>query len=71
MFWVSSTGHFQGSECLLHSEVEADKRTLILQNAQNYSARSTMLCPEDLNLQQQCCDNLKSHMFMLSPTISY
>jgi hypothetical protein len=71
MFWVSSTGHFQGSECLLHFEVEADKRTLNLQNIQNYSARNTMLCPEDLNLQQHRCDNLKSRMFILSPIISY
>jgi len=71
MFWMSSIGHFQVSECLLHFEAEADKRTLILQNVQNYSARNTMLCPEDLNLQQHCCDNLKSSMFMLSPIISY
>jgi hypothetical protein len=71
MFWVSRTGNFQGSKCLLYFEVEADKRTLILQNIQNYSARNTMLCPKDLNLLQHHCDNLKSRMFTLSPIISY
>jgi hypothetical protein len=38
-----------------------DGSTMILQNTKNHSPSVTASVPEDLNLQQRCCENLKIH----------